>query len=160
MGKRFREALEYLSKLAGVVKAIGTLYGIWQIVQMFNVLDPLKGKWVPIPQVGAVLTALIGLGIAQGVYQNRKEYPKKRIVQHAKRWGFATIALFVLSFNLYYGLPETVFARWAAGRWMLTMLAYWSFGGALGVTAVLMNELARDRQMRQRSAAAGTPSES
>jgi hypothetical protein len=159
MWKRFRESLEYLSKLAGVVKAIATLYGIWQIVQMFNVLDPLKGKWVPIPQIGAVLTTLIGLGVAQGVCQNRKEYPKQRIVQHAKRWGVATIVLFLLSFNLYYGLPESVFSGWAEVRWMLTMLAYWSFGGTLGVTAVLMNELTRDRQMRQQSVGAGTPSE-
>lgn len=139
--KTLRSALDYLANVAGLFKAIYGAYAIWQMaqtLQMFNLLDPLKGKWVPLPQVGAVLTALWGVGIAQGKYRDRKEYPRRRLVPHAVGWAIGTVTLFALSLNLYYGLPEMWFIAWPQARWFGTMLLYWAFGAGLGVTVTLI----------------------
>lgn len=156
MLKFIRDTVSYLGQMAWIVNLIYTIYGVWQalqllqgfgrfwqIFQMLETLDPMRGKWVPLPQVGAMLTTFLALGISQGAYRDRRRYPKGRLAWHATWWGVATIAFFFLSFNLYYGLPEEWFRGWSVGSWIVTMLMYWAFGGALGVTATLINELAR-----------------
>jgi hypothetical protein len=146
-----REIFRFILHASLLLKGILAMYGIWQVAQLFghldpllSQLDPLRGKWTPLPQVGAVLIALLTLGVANGSYKNKRRYPKEKLERQARRWLWLTISLFFLSFNLYYGLPETLFVGLALARWLGTMGIYWAFGGALAVTVTLANELGRN----------------
>jgi hypothetical protein len=87
-------AATYITNLASFVKFILLAYGILQIAQMFDLLDPLRGKYYILPQVGAVIATLGALGWAGGTFSDRQSYPKRKLVRRTLWFLVGTMLLF------------------------------------------------------------------
>jgi hypothetical protein len=107
MWQAFQRVCEYIGQLTLVAHFVLFLFGIWQITQILDFLDPLRGAYGPLPQFGAIVATAGTLIWSVASYSDRQKYPKKLFRQRSACSVVITLVCLGLSFNLYYRLPES-----------------------------------------------------
>ena len=129
------------------IKAVLFLYGLFELGGLFSTYDPLKGLFRPFGHLGAVVIALLAMRTTDAILGDTSKYSIQKLRSWLPWLLAASVISFLVSWNLYYDLPEHWFdtEQKTRLRWQITLVGHLSFSFFFGVFVASANEEIRRR---------------